>query len=107
MVRDQSTLKKLCGVSVEDGKISVPCLQSYEDKAGQIYYGEVRETLKNLRGQSGHGTGSAVAAAVNDVLDDHPNDDDNRQQRLEVTGFTTMVTVHAAMAEAKERRQTS
>ena len=41
------------------------------------------------------------------MLDDHTNDDDNRQQRLEVTGFTTMVTVHAAMAEAKERRQTA
>ena len=42
MIRDQPTLQKLCGVTVEDGEISVPCLQSYEDKEGQIYYGEVR-----------------------------------------------------------------
>ena len=100
LIRDQSSLKKLCGVTVENGKMIAPCIQSYEDKVGQIYYGEVKETLRALR-EKGGGDYSAMAAAVGEALNDREED----RQRLEVTGFTTMVTTHEAKKEAALRRQ--
>ena len=42
LIRDQSSLRKLRGVTVENGEIGAPCIQSYEDKVGRIYYGEVK-----------------------------------------------------------------
>ena len=93
LIRDQACLSKLCGVTVENGRITVPCMQCYEDKVGQLYYGEVKETLQKLREESGENY-SALAAAIGEVLGEESTTGE-KEQLLEVTGFTTIVTMHA------------
>lgn len=61
--------------------------------------------LKRLRDQCDKGMNGVVAAAVDKVLKVDIKGFESREQKLEVTGFTTMVTAHAASAEAAKRRK--
>ena len=55
IIRQQATLKRLCGVEVINNKITVPCLQRCEDKGGIDL---LRRNSRDIQKDEGKGNGA-------------------------------------------------